>query len=101
MGSRKPSAKAKRKAEFEAQLGASAAAFDDFFEREERRRDERAVEREAALRGKACESKNRYPFLSDAQEAIDLCAAHGTTGLHAYRCPYCNGWHLTSKPRRD
>lgn len=101
MGSRKPSAKAKRKAEFEAQLGASYDAFDSLFAREDSRREERSAQREAALRGKACESKNRYAFLSDAQEAIELCAAHGTTGLHAYRCPYCNGWHLTSKPQRD
>ena len=100
MGSRKPSAKARQKAEFEAQLGGSTSSFDSLFEREERRRETRAVEREAALRAKACESKNRYAFLSDAEEAIELCAAHGTRGLHAYRCPYCNGWHLTSKPER-
>ena len=101
MGSRKPSAKAKQKAEFEAQLGDWNSSFDDIFEREERRREERSAQREAALRGKACESKNRYPFLSDAEEAIALCETHGTRGLHAYRCPYCNGWHLTSKPKRD
>ena len=70
------------------------------FEREQERMQERAREREAALRRKACESKNRYACESDAQVAIRSCAEHGTTGLHAYRCPYCKGWHLTSKPVR-
>ena len=50
---------------------------------------------------KACTSKKRYPYRSDAEEAIELCAQHGTRGLHCYRCPYCDGWHLTSKPMRD
>ena len=95
MGSRKPSAKAKRVSEFKAQLG----GLDDFFEREERRRDDLSARKEAALRNKACESKNRYASYSEAQDAIASCAAHGKRGLHAYRCPYCNGWHLTSKPK--
>ena len=51
--------------------------MDDVFAREEQRRRDQDAEHDAALRRKACESKNRY------------------------RCPYCNGWHLTSKPQRD
>lgn len=101
MGSKKRAAWAKQKAEFDAQLGGSGRGFDDIFAREEQRRAEASEKRESALRNKACESKNRYAFLSDAEEAIELCALHGTKGLHAYRCPYCNGWHLTSKPRKD
>ncbi len=97
MGSRKPSANAKRVSEFKAQLG----GLDDIFAREEHRREDLSAKKEAALRNKACESKNRYPSRYDAQIAIDACAEHGTTGLHMYRCKYCNGWHLTSKPRRD
>ena len=97
MASRKPSANAKRVSEFKAQLG----GLDDLFAQEERRKSEMSAKHEAALRLKACESKNRYPSRYDAQLAIDSCAAHGTTGLHSYRCPYCNGWHLTSKPQRD
>ena len=62
---------------------------------------EREAEHEAALERKACTSKKRYPYRSDAEEAIELCAQHGTRGLHCYRCPYCDGWHLTSKPMRD
>ena len=94
MSSRKPSAKAKQVERFKSQLGDLGAAF----EREAQRADERAQKKEAALRAKACESKNRYSCKSDAEAAIRSCAEHGTKGLHCYRCPYCNGWHLTSKP---
>ena len=94
VASRKPSANAKRVSEFKSQLG----GLDDLFAREEQRQEHLSAEKQAALRNKACESKNRYPSRYDAQLAIDACAAHGTTGLHSYKCPYCNGWHLTSKP---
>ena len=96
MGSRKPSAKAKQVNAFKAQLG----DLDNIFAREGRRNERMSEERKAALRRKACESKNRYPNAYEAQAAIDACAEHGRTGLHSYRCPYCNGWHLTSKPQR-
>ena len=95
MGSRKPSAKAKRMQEFKSQLG----GLDDLFAQERRRGEEMSARKEAALREKSCESKNRYATLGEARQAIDACAAHGTRGLSAYRCPYCNGWHLTSHPR--
>ena len=96
MASRKPSANAKRVSEFKAQLG----GLDDIFAREEERKGELSAKKEAALRNKACESKNRYSSRYEAQQAIDSCAEHGTTGLHMYRCQYCKGWHLTSKPHR-
>ena len=96
MASKKPSAKAKRINEFKSQLG----GLDDLFEREEQRKEDLSTRKEAALREKACESKNRYHSYDEAQETIAACAAHGTHGLHAYRCPYCNGWHLTHKPQR-
>ena len=99
MVSRKRSARAKQVAAFKESLGA-AGGMDSAFERERERADARSREHEAALRRKACESKNRYSCASDAQDAIRACAEHGTTGLHSYRCPYCNGWHLTSKPAR-
>ena len=75
-----------------------AGGLDDLFEAEGERVERAAEEHDAAVRRKACESKNRYASRSDAEEAIASCAAHGTRGLHCYRCPYCNGWHLTSKP---
>lgn len=96
MGSKKPSARAKQAAEFKAHLG----DMGDVFAREDRRRREADERREAVLREKACTSKNRYSCRNDAEEAARLCAEHGTTGLHSYRCPHCNGWHLTSKPQR-
>ena len=97
MGSRKPSAKAKQVAAFKSQL----VDLSDSFAREETRRKRMSGEKEAALRKKACESKNRYSSRSEALIVIEECAEHGTIGLHAYRCPYCDGWHLTSKPPRD
>ena len=94
MGSKKRSARAKQIAEFKSQLGSD---MDTIFEREEKRQAGMDKEKADALRYKACESKNRYSCRSDAEEAIRLCAEHGTTGLHRYRCPHCKGWHLTSK----
>jgi hypothetical protein len=96
MGSRKRQAIAREVAEFKASLG----GMDDIFAKEDARTRQSEIEHDEALRRKACESKNRYAHLSEAQDAIDACAEHGTSGLHAYRCPYCNGWHLTSKPQR-
>lgn len=93
MTSRKGSAKAKRLAEFKAQLG----GMDDLFARETERASAKSLEKERALREKACESKNRYVSERDAREAIRACAEHGTLGLRCYRCSYCDGWHLTSK----
>ena len=94
MTSRKPSAKAKRTAEFKSQLG----GLDDVFAREQQRQEGLAESREAALRNKACESKNRYSSRTEAEDMIRTLASYGKKGLHCYRCPYCNGWHLTSKP---
>ena len=96
MTSRKPSAKAKQVSAFRSQL----TDLDDVFAREQHRKENLSAQKEAALRNKACESKNRYSSQSEARLAIASCAEHGTTGLHAYRCPYCKGWHLTSKPPR-
>ena len=94
MGSRKPSAKAKRLEEFRSQLG----GMDDIFAREERRAREDERKKDAAQIEKACLSKNRYAGYAEAQDAQAACAEHGTADLHIYKCPYCNGWHLTSHP---
>lgn len=94
MGSRKPSAKAKRMEEFRSHLG----GMDDVFAREERRKESDAVKRDAAQLEKACLSKNRYASYAEAQDAQAACAEYGTTGLHIYQCPHCKGWHLTSHP---
>ncbi|MDM8300900.1 hypothetical protein [Collinsella tanakaei] len=96
MSSRKPSAKAKQIAAFKAQSG----GLDDLFTREEQHREDLAAKRGEALYHKACASKNRYTTRAEAEETIRLCEAHGTRGLHCYKCDYCGGWHLTSKPQR-
>ena len=74
VGSKKRSAWQKQKAEFAASLG----GMDDLFASESARSQRHEEERAAARRHKAC-------------------AEHGAPPLHVYRCPYCNGWHLTSK----
>lgn len=94
MASRKPSARAKRREEFRAELG----GFDDVFAREEERREELAARREHARYEKACASKMRYATRGDALDAIAACAEHGRRGLTCYKCSYCGGWHLTSHP---
>lgn len=97
MASNKRSARAKQRASFEASFDASAMG--DLFAREHQREERLNAEHDAALRRKACESKNRYASKAEADDAIAACAKHGRRGLSAYRCPYCNGWHLTSHPR--
>lgn len=95
MASHKRSALRKQRDAFESSLG----SMEDVFSQEERRHKRAQGEREAALRHKACSSKNRYPNKHEAMEAIAACSAHGKSGLQCYRCPYCGGWHLTSHPR--
>ena len=79
----------------------SGGGMDDVFARESKRRSRAAEQKEEARRKKACESKNRYASKFDAEVAINACADYGSTGLSAYKCPYCNGWHLTSHPWTD
>ena len=93
MGSRKPTARKREIDEFKA--GLDSDAFDDLFAQEDERREQQERERDEAYRWKSCERKKRYPTRAEAEEAIALCEAHGTYGLHCYRCEYCKGWHLT------
>ena len=79
MGSKKRSSWSKQKAEFNASLG----GMDNLFASEGKRQQKNRAEKEAALRKKACESKNRYTSKSDAEAAITSCASYGTTGLHS------------------
>lgn len=96
MGSKKRAAWTKQKAEFAASL--DSGSLDDVFAHEEERHEGMTARREAALREKACESKNRYASRIEAEENLAWCEARGVRGLAIYRCHYCNGWHLTSHP---
>lgn len=97
MGSKKRSSWSKQKAEFAAGLD-DFSGMDDIFAREEVHRERASADLEAARRRKACESKNRYASRAEAEENLAWCEHNGKRGLSVYRCPYCDGWHLTSHP---
>lgn len=94
MGSQKRPARKARRSAFERGLGDELG---DVFAREDARRAQQQKQREEALRYKACERKKRYASEAEAKDAIRSCERHGSRDLHCYRCPYCNGWHLTHK----
>lgn len=97
MGSRKRSARRAQRSAFEESLGDQLG---DVFAREDERRRQAAERHEEALRYKACERKRRYASEAEAKLAIRDCERHGSRDLHCYRCPYCDGWHLTHKPAK-
>lgn len=44
----------------------------------------------------SCASKKRYP----TQEAAKRARRHHERDTREYPCSYCDGWHLTSTPKR-
>lgn len=105
MGSRKQSARARERAEFEAQLGQGSRGLGDAFagaaaQRERMVAERMVAEREGRLRYKACDRKKRYASRAEAESAIRDCKRHGSRDLHCYQCTYCGGWHLTHKSGR-
>lgn len=51
-----------------------------------------------------CRTKHRYPSKKDANSAVNRAMnrrRHRPEQLRAYPCPYCAGWHLTSKALRE
>lgn len=65
------------------------------------------LERYIAIAGTAsdCSRKRRYSGLSKALHALDRIrekrSSSPTTEQRAYHCPHCDGWHLTSQPKRN
>lgn len=94
VGSKKRQARKAQREAFEQSLGDELGGL---FAREDERRRQAAEQHEQHLRYKACERKKRYASEGDAKLAIRDCERHGSRDLHCYRCPYCNGWHLTHK----
>lgn len=45
-------------------------------------------------RDRACTGKIRYSSRMVAENAATALAWIGRTGLDAYRCPWCDHWHL-------
>lgn len=78
------------------QFQADTSRLDAAFEAESVRGSARA----GALQKKACTSKVRYDTREDAEEAARTSRFAGGKTLRVYRCDYCDGWHLTSKPER-
>ena len=65
-------------------------------------RDRAAKRREllknSGVRGRMCTSKTRYPSKDSAVAAAARFLHPDGELLRAYKCSFCNGWHLTSKP---
>ena len=67
-------------------------------------RESERVERDAQVTAEygepghsACGKKIRYKTKSEALVKASTSAKYGAPALRVYRCPYCGGWHLTSK----
>lgn len=53
------------------------------------------------MEDKTCARKIRYQDSSFAKRmAVALHALRKTAKLYVYRCPSCDGWHLTKMPQK-
>ena len=48
---------------------------------------------------RACISKRWFPSRKKARQDADRVSAAVGRRINVYRCPYCNGWHVTCKPQ--
>lgn len=47
-----------------------------------------------------CDDKGRYDSARAAHAVMNKCLAlRPDTPLRVYLCPFCDAWHITSKPR--
>ena len=69
-------------------------------ESERRLRDDIVTSKYGQKAHDMCGRKMRYVSESEAlRVALISLRKNDATMLRAYRCPYCNGWHLTSKDK--
>ncbi|MCA9343589.1 hypothetical protein KC947_01395 [Candidatus Saccharibacteria bacterium] len=54
-----------------------------------------------SIEKKNCKNKTRYSNDASAQEALKRINQNKTLGKprRVYKCPVCNGWHLSSKAK--
>lgn len=45
----------------------------------------------------SCHRKVKYGHITTAEKAIESMAAKGSTGLSAYKCKHCKGFHIGHK----
>lgn len=70
-------------------------------ERERKKRDKVVTSKYGMDAHSACGRKKRYETEMDAMARVNMSKLIAGVSLRAYKCPYCDGWHLTSKPKRD
>ena len=67
-------------------------------EEEERKRRDMTMTAEHGEKGhNVCGRKIRYESKGKALSRASQSVYHGANSLRAYQCPYCHGWHLTSR----
>ena len=54
-------------------------------------------ERFKEIRRSECGKKKRYETYSDARATADHQARASGRELNVYECPWCRGWHLSSR----
>lgn len=52
------------------------------------------------IRRKSCEGKQRHNSKTEAVAHIINERRNGNTGLCAYKCRFCGGWHVGHKPKK-
>lgn len=62
-----------------------------------RKRDAEVTKKYGIQAHRACGRKIRYKDELTALARAERSMLYGAPTLKVYRCPYCGGWHLTSK----
>lgn len=60
-------------------------------------RDERMTFEHGYRAHNMCGRKMRYETEYEAMKRAEVSRCFGAPRLTAYKCPYCDGWHLTHK----